>query len=450
MKSYSTRLERIALRSMCSKDPAIAGYVLSHLSPNYFWAEESNEAFDRIVAFIEANGHSPAYTLICEDPKLSVDTREYLSESSGVCKTIEEARQLCDKLNEYRKARSLAKNAKHTLDALTKDSVNLDDLIERHNKTIIEVQTSKSIEDAIYHVGTKSNTLDRVKEILYGEDNTTHIPTGFKTFDDVNIGMPRGGLFMLGGSTGAGKSHMAVQLAFNVARAGFRVVVVPLEMSYEEMQIRLMANAAKTDSLRIQRKDLTKDERDLVLRRWKRADKEIATNRGRLSIYKPPGDVTHTELTSAISSYKPDVVIVDYVGLLSGADGDDQWKALGRISRYFKNWADQHHAVSVLCAQVDAEGKLRYSRTMGEHATMFWYFVADKESKEQGHMNISQGKGRMMKQFDFTLKIDYATSRITDMPSSEVTDEKSTKGKTRTKEEGSSKDKYMPDLSEEI
>lgn len=447
MKSYSTRLERIALRSMCSKDAAISGYVLSHLNSNYFWAEESNEAFNRIVGFIEANGHPPAYTFVCEDPKLAVDTREYLSEATGVCKTLEEAKQLCDKLNEYRKARTLAKNAKHTLDALTKDSVDLDELVDRHNKAIIEVQTSKSIEDSIYHIGTKSNTLDRVKDILYGEDNTTHIPTGFSTFDDVNIGMPRGGLFMLGGSTGAGKSHMAVQLAVNVSMAGYKVVVVPLEMTYEEMQIRLMANASKMDSLRIQKKDLTKEERDLVFRRWKRMDKMVATNKGRLSIYKPPGDVSHTELTSALSSYKPDVVIIDYVGLLSGADGDDQWRALGRISRYFKNWADQQNAVSVLCAQVDAEGKLRYSRAMGEHASMFWYFVADKESKEQGHMNISQGKGRMMKQFDFTLKIDYATSRITDMPSSEMSDDSKP---SKSKEEGKGKEKYMPDLSEEI
>lgn len=446
MKSYSTKLERVALRSMCSKNIAISGYLLSHLNSNYFWATESKEALDSIISYTESKGHVPAFTFVCEDPKLNLDTREYLAETTGVCKTMDEAKQLCDTLNKYRKARALATLAKGTLDTLTKDSVDLDALIDKYNKTLIEVQTSKSVEDSIYHVGTKSNTVDRVKDILYSEDNTTHIPTGFETFDRVNIGMPRGGLFMLGGSTGAGKSHMAVQLAVNVALKGYKAVIVPLEMTYEEMQIRLMANAARMDSLRIQRKDLTKEERDLVFKRWRRLDKTIANAGGRISIYKPPGDVTHTELTSAISSYRPDIVIVDYVGLLSGADGDDQWRALGRISRYFKNWADQHNAVSALCAQVDAEGKLRYSRTMGEHATMFWYFVADKDTKEQGHLNITQGKGRMMKQFDFTLKIDYPTSRITDMPVGEMSDGDTAPGKKEEK----GKKEHMPDLSEEI
>ena len=316
-----------------------------------------------------------------------------------------------------------------------------------------QARTKKSVDGRIVHIGTKSTVSQLVEDILRGEDEDNWIPTGFESFDGVNGGFPRGGLVTLGGASGSGKSHLVTQLALNQALRGYKVVVVPLEMTEKEYVIRTMANIAKIDSLRISRKQLTTEEIAQAERRWANAERKIAKAGGRLSIYVPEDDKTIEELMAAIHSYNADVVYVDYIGLLKGADGDDQWRKLGQISRYGKVYANNHNKVVVMACQVDDTGKIRYSQAIKEHSSLAWIFVATKESRERGFLNFSMLKGRNQRMIDFTLRIDYELSRLYDPDPSDVDNGNLPNDEAGSKRGNSSKhandeESFVPDLSD--
>ena len=459
-KLYSLNTQLIALRGMCSKDPKISGALLSGLDHTHFHGEESIEAHKIIQRYIRAKGNPPAFRVLAEDLKMSTKTREFLQEATSYPKTTDQVSQVVERLNQYRHTRIFYQLCKGGMEKLQAETIDPEELITMAQNSLAEMRVNKDIEKQMFHIGRDGNSDDLIQKAIYGDEEDQWIPTGWKVWDQDNGGMPRGGLVLLGGSTGAGKSHTILQLAVTQALMGYKIVVVPLEMTELEMVVRLLANIGAIDSLKISLKKLAADEQDYLWRKYRRFQKKVEAAGGRFTIYRPTSDVTIEETMAAVHSYGPDAVYIDYIGLLKGADGDDQWRQLGNIARYGKIYAGNHNKVVALAAQVTEDGKVRYSQAIREHASLGWMFVATKESREQGYLNFETIKSRNQMAKTFTLKVDYSTSSIKDLDPKDQPPEaidqaaanadknKSSKGKPTGKDERrTDRSQFMPDLS---
>ena len=100
---------------------------------------------------------------------------------------------------------------------------------------------------------------------------------------------------------------------------------------------------------------------------WTKELKELG---GRLTVFKPNEDVDIGEIFAAVTSLNPDVCIVDYISLLKGLDGDDQWLRLGAIARQAKINADNEKRVNILLCQVNEDGSIRYAKSISEHCVI--------------------------------------------------------------------------------
>jgi len=248
-------------------------------------------------------------------------------------------------------------------------------------------------------------------------------------------------------------SHTVLHLAKAQAELGYKTVVVPLEMSESEQMSRFLANATGLDSLRINLKRLADEEKQAAYRRFKRVNRKIEDAGGRFTIFRPHEDLSIEETLAACHSFNPDVVYIDYIGLLKGADGDDQWKKLGQIARYGKVYAGNHNKIVCMAAQVGDDGRIRYAQSIKEHSSLAFTFVANKETKANGFLNVNMLKGRNQQNMDFTLKIEYEHSRVRDLEPNELQDASNPtpppdgKAKTST-DKADSRESYVPDLSE--
>lgn len=439
---------------MCSRDRTVSGYVYSQVDESSFYNDESVETFGRIKTHIGKHGEPPAYKLLCEDLALSEGARDFLKLADGQAKTIEQAEQIVSNLDKYRKTRLMYNLGKGLLQKLEAPKIDPDEVLEIVSRRIAKISTRRSLEESIFNVGRDSNTRPIVEDILYGEDNDQCIPTGFKTFDRVNGGLFRGSLVTIGGATGAGKSVIINQLAKNQALMGYKVNVVPLEMSHVEMLSRLIANTAGVDNTKVLLKRLATGERDEAFKQWQRFERKVERNGGRLTIFKPKEDLTIESLMAAIHSYNADITYIDYISLLKGADGDDQWRQLGAIGRFAKIYAESHNKVMALAAQVNEEGKLRYSKAVGEHSSTAFSFVATKESREKGYLNIEMFKARNQTMMNFTLGVNYSSMQIYDLTPEELEARLPDRSKKAGGKEATSEGKRtktqdsLPDLTE--
>lgn len=142
---------------------------------------------------------------MCEDLGLSEDSREFLRSAEGAAKTTAQVEQLVNSLNKYRQTRVYYKMAKSLLRSLESTKIDPDELNELIGKALSSAQLRKAELATVINIGRDSNVREILEKVIYSEDTTNCIPTGFKTFDSVNGGFFRGSLISVAGNTGSGK-----------------------------------------------------------------------------------------------------------------------------------------------------------------------------------------------------------------------------------------------------
>lgn len=435
MRLISPRTELAVLRAATHKNPSISGSVLSGIDESYFYSESSIETFTRIQKTLKKSGEVPSWRDLCEDPKLNEEVRDRLKKygksDAEPLRSRKEVLRAVRQLNEYRQLRGLYAMQESVVKKLRKNKVHVEELLDEVGEELVNLRQKRSDDAVIVRFGTGNNA-DKVVAKLLDKNYQNFIPTGFDEFDSKNGGIGWGNLFTIGGSSGGGKSTLASQLGINWSNMGENVCMVPLEMTEEEMTARLMANAAELDVRKILFRKLSEGEEQ----KYKKAYRKFVLKRkeagGSLTFFKPKSDMTIEEILACTYTLNPRIVVIDYISLLKGVDGDDQWQKLGAVARYCKVYAETHNIIVVLLCQVSEEGKIRYAQSIKEHSNYCWTFVSTKESREAGIMSITQLKARNGEMYDFNLKTRLDVMRIRSM-TSEERDQAQSKSLTKNK-----------------
>lgn len=415
VKLTSPKAELAVLRGMCSKDRKVAGALLSNVDESYFHSPESVEVYDIIKKVMSETGESPTYKLLIEDPDMSKEARQHFRESQPTVQSMQDAKKAANILKKFRERRGLFNLAAHIGQQLQAPKIDNDVLLHQAATAINVIRAKKATNDSFVNFGKNNNSMKIVDSILYEDNSIDVIPTGIESFDAVSGGIYRGALFTVGANSGGGKSIMAVVLAKNIAEMGYKVVLVPLEMSKKEMTTRLMANVCNVDFSDLWLQRLSTGDRDRVRKKFRKWLKAVKAKGGCLTVYKPEQDETIEESYAATAAFDADVNIIDYIGLLKGVDGDDQVRALGQVARYGKINAENTGRANIMLCQLTDEGKIKYSRAITEHSSLSWTWMATPESKETGVTKIEQPKSRNSLAFPFYVKIDYAKMQIHSM-----------------------------------
>jgi len=185
--------------------------------------------------------------------------------------------------------------------------------------------------------------------------------------DTYDLMVPDGNEYVANG-VAVHNSTMANQLLINMVGRGHNTAMIPLEMTAEECTGRLMANLAKIDVSKFLLRKVTTNERKKAWDTYKKWVLDLKNNDVRWTIYRPEIDVSIEDVMFMLKPYGYDVILIDYISLLKGVDGDDQWRQLGNVARFAKTWAANNNIVVVLLVQVGLDGAIRYARSIGEHS----------------------------------------------------------------------------------
>lgn len=413
LKVVSISSELNVLRALVHKDRKIAGTVLSNCDESYFYTDESLEIFGAIKKYMAEYGTLPSYKLLMADTDISKKARKFFKKSEQVADSIDAAKKLLRNLQKYRQRRAIADLAENLVTAMSQEEkMNIDRTLDMASTAISNARAKKSNSDAFTHFGKNNNSRKIIQDILWGNREDSLIPTGIDIYDQEAGGWPRGGLVTIGANSGGGKSVLASAVAVKMVSAGYKVLLVPLEMSVEEMTCRIIANVTKTNLTKLMTQDLTENEKREIDRKFTKWLKKVKKKGGQYTLFKPEEDLTLEEVYAATGAYDYDVSIVDYVTLLAEMDGDDQWRKIGAAGRFAKIDAENRKRVNVLLAQVNDEGKIRYSRALTEHSNVSWTWIADAEAKETGIIRIEQPKSRNSRAFPFFVRMVYEFMRV--------------------------------------
>ena len=186
------------------------------------------------------------------------------------------------------------------------------------------------------------------------EGKVLGIPTGIRCFDDVMQGWQPGEAIMVMAPKGVGKSWMAMYFATIAYREGCKVLFFTPEMSWQECALRFDVLLAYQVGQRLSHTGLATGQSDQDLYEvWL---KEL-TRREQFIVIDSPGvgGFTTANVLTAIDQYRPDLVVLDGLHLVTGEPGQTGWEVMKTTADALKALAQHLNHTVIWTSQVDRE-----------------------------------------------------------------------------------------------
>ncbi len=213
-----------------------------------------------------------------------------------------------------------------------------EDVLENAEQTIFNIAQSQIKEGfhSLSHV--IKGSMEKVVKAGESDGFLTGITTGFERFDHLTAGLQPSDLIIVAGRPSMGKTALALNMGYNAAKSTKKgVAVFSLEMSKQQLGIRLLGFESRIDATRLRTGRLKKDE-------WQ----ELIDSADRLSeipIYIDDSSaISVLEMKAKCRRLKKrgelGLVIVDYMQLIYGrSSAESRQLEMSEISRALKGLA---------------------------------------------------------------------------------------------------------------
>lgn len=135
----------------------------------------------------------------------------------------------------------------------------LEEVIERAEKLVFDVTNRRIVENFQEIRGLLERGWDKLVE-LDGREGMTGIPTGYYDLDDILAGLQPSDLIIVAARPSVGKTAFALNIAASVAQQDVPVAIFSLEMSSDQLVMRMFASEGGIDSKRLRGGHLQDDD----------------------------------------------------------------------------------------------------------------------------------------------------------------------------------------------
>lgn len=405
------QLELKVLKSACDSRDTIRSYLLPLLKEQHFSTSVTSHIFKRLVKLYVTTNNIPAWSDLIADPGIRKDARATMKElKAKTFKTESKTQSAYQTLERLRKVRAISELCANIEESLDQDAIDPDDIVSIIQSDLHKV-SSNSADTVITRIGKDGNVDKLVKKIMT-KGGVRRIATGLTEFDSRNVGFPVGGVVILAANTGGGKSALLDNILHHMAfTQGVKAAFLPLEMDAEENVTRSMSRVANVSMEKLidPLNKMTEKEREEAARQYIKYSKAMEKRGGALDILEPGFAANIENILNYLDPLEYDVIAIDYVGLMDGVNGDDQWRALSNAVAYAKRWASRPNrkTLIIFAAQLTEEGFLKQSKAMADHCTNVIMWRVGEKEREMGLVELHQMKCRGGAVFSILQKVDF-------------------------------------------
>lgn len=388
---------------------------IEKIGKDWFFDPRNRDAFSAMRGlYDETTGISIATLLDRCDRLGKPELKEYLQELSDFSLSSAGYREYFDILDRDRILRRLISGCDAILGKAHSSSDAKATLVEAE-KLIFDISSEKSGSDLTKISETVNKLAERFDKVQTDKDAFKGLMTGFPLFDKLTNGLRAGELIILAGRPSLGKTAFALNIADNVIRnetAGAEkcIAVFSLEMSSEQILMRMLANLAGVKMGDISRGEITDaDISGRIMQTFSKLyEKRVFINDS--SLVSPSNILNQCRRLklSEESGRRLDLVIVDYLGLMINPEGrrsDNRQQEVANISRLMKAAAKELACPVILLCQLSRQiehrenkipqlSDLRESGQIEQDADIVMFLSREDESDNAGPIILSVQKHR--------------------------------------------------------
>lgn len=177
--------------------------------------------------------------------------------------------------------------------------------------------------------------------------------------EDKFLGGGHSGLTIISAVSGGGKSVALLKAAKRNYEKGKNVEVITLELPKKVMYNRLMANLTGIDFTKINRDNLTAEERMIINNAHDEFFKKDNTNKFKI-LDEPIDDMQLLNLIAVEAQLNNiEVFIIDYIQLVEISASGDEWRGLSSLAKKLHKLTRTFGITIITASQVNVEGKVK-------------------------------------------------------------------------------------------
>ena len=296
--------------------------------------------------------------------------------------------------------RKLIKASNQIIEQSYNKQGDVEDVLDFAEKRIFDIAEKRSTND----FEAISTVLERgfleIERIFNNKGVATGVPSGFSDLDSKTSGFQKGDMVLIAARPSMGKTTFVLNIAQHAAlRENKSIVIFSLEMSKEQLAYKFLCAEANVDMLRLRTGNL--DDQD-----WE----NIARASGPLAAAKiyidDTAGVSVMEMRSKCRRIKLehgiDMIIIDYLQLMSGSGGESRQQEVSEISRSIKALAKEMECPVIALSQLSRAPEqradhrpmlsdLRESGSIEQDADLVMFLYRDEYyNKETEEKNVAE------------------------------------------------------------
>ena len=337
-------LGSILIDSRCLTD------VIGILRPEDFYLQQNREIYETIYTMFNFSQTIDPVTVLDKMRELGVyhdKSRDYLLQLMEITPTAANAVRYAGIVRDKAMLRGLADASTDISEMVYTQVGTPAEILESAEKKIYALRKGER-GDSLEHIGvTLHKVFDRLTELSQSDSLIPGMSTGMRDLDKKINGLNNSDLLLVAARPAMGKSAFALNLALNVAKKYNKTVAIfNLEMSREQLAMRLLAIESFVDGQKMATGKLTEEE-------WsKLCMASAALSQTDIRIDDNPS-ITVAEMNAKCRRVENlGMVVIDYLQLMSGSGygkgGDNRVTVVGEISRSLKIMAKELN-VPVVC-----------------------------------------------------------------------------------------------------
>ena len=321
----------------------------------------------------------------------------YISELSSSVPTTANLSSYIKIVEEKSTLRKLIKASTSIIEESYNSGGDVEKVIDLAQKKVFDIAEKKDSKE----YEALSDVLERgfleIERLFNNRGAITGVGSGIKDLDAKTSGFQKGDMVLIAARPSMGKTTFSLNIAENAAlKEGKSVVIFSLEMSKEQLAYKLLCSQANVDMLKLRTGNLEDDD-------WER----IARATGPLANAKiyidDTAGISVMDMRSKCRKIKMehgiDMILIDYLQLMSGSAGSDNRQEVSEISRSIKALAKEMECPVIALSQLSRAPEqradhrpmlsdLRESGSIEQDADVVMFLYRDeyynKETEEKG------------------------------------------------------------------
>ena len=348
-------LGSILIDSRCVAD--IVGIV----KPEDFYLQQNREIFETVYAMFNYSQTIDPVTVLNKMQELGVyhdNSKDYIMQLMDITPTAANAVRYANIVREKAMLRGLAQAASDITETVYSGVGTPMEMLEVAEKKIYALRKGENSE-SLEHIGTVLHKVfDHLTELSQSDSAIPGLSTGLRDLDAKINGLNKGNLLLIAARPAMGKTSFALNIGLNVAKKYNKTVAFfSLEMSREELCMRLLSGESFVDSQKMATGKLSEEE-------WNKLCMASASLSQTDIRVDDNGGITVAEMNAKLRRLDNlGLVIIDYLQLMQssgyGRASDNRVTAVSDISRALKVMAKELNVPVICLSQLNraAEGR---------------------------------------------------------------------------------------------